>query len=56
VLLRECQGKTHQVTIANEGVLYCGKQYRSLSEVARIITGTRWSGPAFFELKTNGQG
>jgi Protein of unknown function (DUF2924) len=56
VLLREWRGKTHQVTIADEGVLYRGKGYRSLSEVARIITGTRWSGPAFFGLKKNGQG
>jgi hypothetical protein len=56
VLLREWRGKTHQVTIGEEGVLYRGKRYRSLSEVARIITGTRWSGPAFFGLKNNGQG
>jgi len=56
VLLREWRGKTHHVTITDEGVLYRGKQYRSLSEVARIITGTRWSGPAFFGLKNNGQG
>ena len=56
VLLREWRGKTHEVTIGEEGVLYHGKQYRSLSEVARVITGTRWSGPAFFGLKKNDQG
>jgi hypothetical protein len=56
VLLREWRGKTHQVTIGEEGVLYHGKHYRSLSEVARIITGSHWSGPAFFGLKNNGQG
>jgi len=33
------------------GVLFRGKQYRSLSEVARLITGSRWSGPLFFGLK-----
>ena len=33
------------------GVEYCGQRYRSLSELARIITGSRWSGPLFFGLK-----
>ena len=56
VLFREWRGKTHQVTIGEEGVLYRGERYRSLSQVARLITGTRWSGPAFFGLKNNGQG
>jgi hypothetical protein len=32
------------------GVLYQGRTYRSLSEVARVITGARWSGPRFFGL------
>lgn len=50
VLIREWQGDTHQVTVAEHGVLYRGKQYRSLSEVARRITGARWSGPRFFGL------
>jgi hypothetical protein len=31
--------------------VYCGRRYKSLSEVARAITGTRWSGPLFFGLK-----
>ena len=56
VLLREWRGKTHQVTIETEGVLYQGQLYRSLSEVARTITGCRWSGPAFFGLKKHDQG
>jgi hypothetical protein len=56
VLLREWRGKTHRVTIETEGVLYEGRLYRSLSQVARTITGCRWSGPAFFGLKNHEQG
>lgn len=55
VLLREWHGVTHQVTIVEGGVLHRGKLHRSLSEVARTITGARWSGPTFFGLKTKGQ-
>ncbi len=52
VLVREWHGATHQVTATEKGVLYRGKLFRSLSEVARAITGTRWSGPLFFGLRT----
>jgi hypothetical protein len=52
VLIREWRGVAHQVTVGEDGVLYRGEPYRSLSEVARAITGTRWSGPRFFGLKT----
>ncbi len=51
VLVREWHGVAHQVTATEKGVLYRGKVFRSLSEVAREITGTRWSGPRFFGLK-----
>ncbi|MGO9450844.1 MAG: DUF2924 domain-containing protein [Candidatus Binataceae bacterium] len=51
VLIREWQGATHHVTVVDDGVIFCDQRYRSLSEVARIITGTRWSGPLFFGLK-----
>ena len=54
VLLREWHGVTHQVTVVEGGVLYRGKHHRSLSEVARFITGSRWSGPTFFGLKQKG--
>jgi hypothetical protein len=55
VLLREWQGATHQVTILENGVLFRSKRHRSLSAVARLITGQVWSGPLFFGLKaTNG--
>jgi hypothetical protein len=52
ILLRHWGGVQHQVTVLQSGVQFRGKQYRSLSEVARIITGSRWSGPLFFGLKT----
>lgn len=55
VLLREWQGRSHHVTVLDEGVLYQRKRYRSLSEVAQVITGARWSGPLFFGLKRRGE-
>lgn len=50
-LLREWQGQSYEVTVMDGGFAYRGKRYSSLSEIARLITGTRWSGPAFFGLK-----
>lgn len=51
-LVREFGGKVHMVTIGDDGeITWNDRQWRSLSEVARAITGTRWSGPAFFDLK-----
>jgi hypothetical protein len=50
-LLREWQGKVHEVIVLEKGVDYRGKSWPSLSAVAREITGTRWSGPRFFGLK-----
>jgi hypothetical protein len=50
--VREWKGHLHTVTIdAEQQVHWNGRQWNSLSEVARAITGTRWSGPAFFGLK-----
>jgi hypothetical protein len=51
VLIREWHGIGHQVTILEKGVLYRGLRYRSMSEVARLVTGARWSGPRFFGVK-----
>jgi hypothetical protein len=51
LLVREWHGAAHQVTVLDEGVVYHGKRYGSLSEVARLITGSRWSGPLFFGLR-----
>jgi hypothetical protein len=51
-LLREWQGATHHVTVLDRGFEYGGKTYRSLTAIARAITGTAWSGPLFFGLRT----
>lgn len=51
-LVREWQGTVHVVTVDDTGAIHWnGQRWKSLSEVARAITGTRWSGPAFFGLK-----
>jgi hypothetical protein len=50
-LLREWQGDMHEVLVADDGFEYRRKRYKTLSEIARQITGTRWSGPLFFGLK-----
>ncbi|MBT3700051.1 MAG: DUF2924 domain-containing protein [Alphaproteobacteria bacterium] len=47
-LVREWQGQSHVVMVMDRHVLYQCQTYRSLSEVARLITGARWSGPRFF--------
>jgi len=47
-LVREWHGRCHTVEVTERGFLYAGRRYRSLSEVARTITGARWSGPRFF--------
>jgi hypothetical protein len=51
VLIREWRGVSHRVTVLDKDVVYRGRRYKSLSEVARAITGSRWSGPLFFGLK-----
>jgi Protein of unknown function (DUF2924) len=55
VLLREWHGIQHQVIVREDGVVFQGKPYKSLSEVAHRITGTKWSGPRFFGLTTSRQ-
>ncbi|NYF53560.1 DUF2924 domain-containing protein [Tunturiibacter gelidoferens] len=50
-LVREWRGTTHEVTLNDAGYRYLGKTYKSLSPIACEITGTRWSGPAFFGTK-----
>jgi hypothetical protein len=51
-LTREWRGRIHEVTVGEDQVIrWDGREWGSLSEVARTITGTRWSGPAFFGLK-----
>jgi len=51
VLIRQWRGVSHRVTVLDTAVVYRGRRYKSLSEVARAITGSRWSGPLFFGLK-----
>jgi hypothetical protein len=50
-MVRQWRGKLHEVITVESGFLYGGEKFRSLSEIARAITGARWSGPAFFGLK-----
>ena len=51
-LVREWAGRVHVVTVGEDQIIrWDDREWRSLSEVARAITGTRWSGPAFFGLK-----
>jgi hypothetical protein len=52
-LIREWQGRTYEVVVLDDGFCWQGTQYRSLSAIARKITGTAWSGPLFFGLKQN---
>ena len=53
VLIREWHGTKHQVTVLKDGFLYRAKRFGSLSRIARAITGSRWSGPLFFGLKSS---
>ncbi len=50
-LLRKYQGIEHGVTVLNDGYEWQGRPYRSLSAIARAITGVRWNGLVFFGLK-----
>jgi Protein of unknown function (DUF2924) len=52
-LVREWQGRTYEVLVLDGGFSWQGMSYRSLSALARKITGTAWSGPLFFGLKPN---
>ncbi|PLK26693.1 DUF2924 domain-containing protein [Novosphingobium sp. TH158] len=53
-LIREWNGRTISVEVLEEGFLYEGQTWRSLSEIARAVTGAHWSGPRFFGLRRNG--
>jgi hypothetical protein len=52
-LVREWKDEIHVVNVEQQSYEYRGTRYGSLSEIARLITGTRWSGPLFFGLKNN---
>ncbi len=52
-LCREWQGVVHEVEVGQEGFTYQGQKFRSLSGVARKITGTHWNGHLFFKLRAD---
>jgi hypothetical protein len=56
VLVREYHGERHTVMTVRDGFDWQGTTYRSLSAIARAITGTAWSGPRFFALQRAGDG
>ena len=51
-LIREWKGIEHTATVLVDGYEYQGRPYKSLSAIARAITGTRWNGPLFFGIRT----
>ena len=53
-LVRSWRGQIHQVTVVERGYEFKNRRYSSLSEIARLITGTRWNGPLFFGLRKRG--
>jgi hypothetical protein len=62
-LVREWHGRTHTVTVTEDGFEYAGTNYPSLTKIAKKITGVHWSGPRFFglpaagtERRSNGEG
>jgi hypothetical protein len=55
VLVREWDDKSQRVMVLEEGFAWNGTTYRSLTEIAFAITGTRWSGPRFFGLRHRGK-
>jgi len=53
MLIREYQGVEYVVTVTRTGYEYAGQPYKSLSAIARAITGTRWNGRVFFGLRSS---
>ena len=54
-LVREWHGRTHTVTVTEDGFEYAGASYPSLTKIAKKITGAHWSGPRFFGLLAKGK-
>ena len=50
-LIRSWRGEVHEALATGGGYIYRGETYSSLSKIARLITGTRWSGPLFFGVR-----
>jgi hypothetical protein len=55
ILVREWKRKSHRVTVLADGFAYDGRTFANLSEIAVLITGTRWNGPRFFGLRPKTQ-
>ncbi len=53
-LIREWQGRTIAVLVTEDGFLFEERAYRSLSQIARLVTGAHWSGPRFFGITRRG--
>jgi DUF2924 family protein len=51
ILVRQWKGQSHRVVVLEDGFTYQDKPYESLSEIARLITGTHWNGSKFFGLR-----
>jgi DUF2924 family protein len=51
IVTREWNGRHHRVMVLEEGFAWEGRTYKSLSEIAKAITGTKWNGPRFFGLR-----
>ena len=54
-LIREWQGVEHTATVLDDGFEYQGRRYKSLSAIARAVTGTRWNGPLFWGLRNHSE-
>jgi hypothetical protein len=55
ILTREWGGQHHRVTVLDQGFVWEGRTYSSLSKIAKAITGTKWNGPRFFGLRDKKQ-
>ena len=55
VLVREWKGKSHRVMVLADGFAYDGSTFGNLSEIAGLITGTKWNGPRFFGLRSKAE-
>ena len=51
-LVRTWNRRTYRVVVLEKGFAYDGKTFTSLSEIATLITGTKWNGPRFFGLRS----
>ena len=52
-LIREWNGRTYELEVIEGGFVWQGRTWRSLSRIAREITGVKWSGPRFFRLRAS---